>query len=64
MINIKGLAIATDGNFKRMAVTYDEIDNTGKVTNSNAKKNRVITDESVLDAVAIIENYALSIISE
>lgn len=38
MINIKGLAIATDGNFKRMAVTYDEIDNTGKVTNSNAKK--------------------------
>lgn len=64
MLNIKGLAIATDGNFKRMAVTYDEIDNTGKVVNSNVKINRVITDESVLDAVAIIENYALSIISE
>lgn len=58
MINIKGLAVATDGSCKRIAITYDEINDTGKVINSNIKINRVITDETVLEAIATIENYA------
>ena len=64
MINIKGLAIATDGSFKRMAITYDEIDDAGKVVNGNVKVNRIVTDETVLSAIATIEEYALSIISD
>ena len=62
MINIKGMAIATDGSFKRIAITYDEIDETGKVVNSNAKINRVITDNSVLEAISVIENYAKTVV--
>ena len=62
MINIKGMAIATDGSFKRIAITYDEIDETGKVINSNAKVNRVVTDETVLEAIAVIEDYAKTVV--
>ena len=63
MKNIKGFAIASDGNMKRIAITYDEIDETGKVTNSNVKFNRLITDENILSSVTVIENYVSSIIS-
>jgi hypothetical protein len=63
MKNIKGLAVATDGSLKRMAITYDEIDETtGKVINSNVKANRVVTDESVLDAIKLVEQLAQTII--
>lgn len=63
MLNIKSLAIATDGSYKRLAVTYDEIDDAGKIINSNVKVNRVVVDENVLHAVSTIENFAKSIIS-
>ena len=63
MKNIKGIAVATDGSLKRMAITYDVIDDeTGKVTSSNVKANRVVTDAEVLGEIAKIENYAQSII--
>ena len=58
MVNIKSLSIATDGSYKRLAVTYDEIDDTGKIVNGNVKVNRVIVDETVLHAVASIEDFA------
>lgn len=63
MINIKGFAVATDGTMKRVAITYDEIDNEGKVTNGNQKINRVVTDSTVLDAITTIENFAKTIVS-
>lgn len=63
MKNIKGIAIATDGNLKRMAITYDVIDETtGKVTASNVKTNRVVTDEEVLGEIAKIEKLAQTVI--
>ena len=62
MLNIKSLAIATDGSYKRLAVTYDEVDDTGKVINSNVKVNRVVVDDDVLSAVSTIEDFAKSII--
>ena len=65
MKNIKGIAIATDGSLKRMAITYDEIDvESGKVTKSNAKTNRVVTDEAILAKIAAIETFAQGIIDE
>jgi hypothetical protein len=63
MLNIKSLAIATDGSYKRLAVTYDEIDDAGKIINGNVKVNRVVVDENVLHAVSTIEDFAKSIIS-
>lgn len=63
MKNIKGIAVATDGSFKRMAITYDVIDEvTGKVTASNVKANRVVTDPDVLGEIEKIEQFAQSII--
>ena len=63
MKNIKGIAIATDGNLKRIAVTYDEIDETtGKIVNSNVKANRVVTDGIVLESIATIEGFVQEII--
>ena len=63
MRNIKGIAFATDGSLKRMAITYDEVDeSTGKVINSNAKTNRVVTDDTILESIASIEGFAQGII--
>lgn len=61
MKNIKGFAVGTDGNMKRVAITYDEIDDSGKVVNSNVKVNRVVTDSDVLKAIGAIEEYAQTI---
>lgn len=62
MNNIKALAILPDGNMKRIAITYDELNDEGKVINSNVKVNRIITDEDVLAAVEVIEDYAQSVV--
>lgn len=64
MVNVKSLAIATDGSYKRLAVTYDEVDDAGKVINSNVKVNRVVVDDAVLGAVSTIEDFAKSIIKD
>ena len=64
MINIKGIAIAQDGAMKRMAVTYDKIDDNGKIINPNVRFNRVITDGNILGTVAQLEDFAGKLISE
>ena len=64
MKNIKGFAVASDGNMKRIAITFDEISDTGKVINSNVKMNRIITDENVLAAVSTLEQYGQIVIEE
>lgn len=64
MKNIKGFAIATDGNMKRIAITYDEIDDTGKVINGNVKVNRIITDTEALTAVNNLETFGQTIIDD
>jgi hypothetical protein len=64
MKNIKGFAVASDGNMKRIAITFDEISDIGKVINSNVKMNRIITDENVLAAVSTLEQYGQIVIDE
>ena len=58
MINIKAIATATDGSVKRMAVTYDVINDEGKVISSNAKLNRVVIDQAALKAIDILKQLA------
>lgn len=62
MNNIKGFAVTTDGSRKRIAITFDVIDEQGKVTNSNSKINRVAVDETVLEAIKIVEEYAQTVV--
>lgn len=65
MNNVKGYAIATDGDMKRIAITYDVIDETtGKVTNSNVKVNRIVTDEKALESIAYLDEYCRGVIAE
>lgn len=58
MINIKAIATATDGSVKRMAITYDVINDDGKITSSNAKLNRVVIDQAALKAIDTLEQLA------
>lgn len=64
MKNIKGIAFAADGSMKRLAITYDEVNSDGKVTNQNVKVNRVVTDDKVINALATVEAFAQSIADE
>lgn len=64
MLNIKAVATATDGSVKRMAITYDIINEEGKVTTSNAKLNRVVVDHDALSAIDVLEKLALNSVSE
>ena len=64
MLNIKAVATATDGSVKRMAITYDIINEEGKVTTSNAKLNRVVVDQEALSAIDVLEKLALNSVSE
>lgn len=64
MKNIKGFAIANDGVMKRIAITYDEIDDNGNIVNPNVKVNRIITDNATLKAVETITKYAQTIVEE
>lgn len=58
MNNVKTISITTEGNGKRMAITFDVVDESGKVTASNKRINRVVVDETVLEAIKVVDTYA------
>ena len=62
MKNIKSFGVVSDGNMKRIAITYDELNEEGKVINSNVRLNRLITNADVLTAVAQIEVFAQTVV--
>lgn len=64
MKNLKGIAVVTDGSIKRMAMTYDVINDSGVATSVNKRLNRVVTDSDVTAAIKTLEAYAQSIIEE
>ena len=64
MKNIKGIAVVTDGSLKRMAVTFDVVEDDGTISRINQRINRVVTDSDVLEAVKEFEAYAQKIVDE
>lgn len=52
---ITGFAVIKDSLGKKIAYTSTEVDENGKVINSNVKQSFVVIDESLLDAIKIIE---------
>lgn len=62
MKNVKTISVTTEGSGKRMAITFDVVDESGKVTNPNKKTNRVVVDEAALEAITILESYAQSVV--
>ena len=64
MVNLKGFAVATEGDLKRLIVTYDTINEDGDITNRNKKLNKIIVDDDILNTVSTLETFAKSLISE
>lgn len=64
MKNIKGFAVANDGAMKRIAVTFDEINDKGEIINANVKMNRIVTDEKTLKALETVQKFAETIVEE
>ena len=63
MYNVKGYAVAKDGNMRRIAITYDVIDDTsGKPVKVNAKANNFIVDENVKAALSTVDAYVQNIV--
>lgn len=62
MNNIVGIGIIQIGNEKRVAVTYQTADENGKITASNQKMNRIITNTDVLNASKILNDYCQCLI--
>lgn len=62
MKNLKGIAVVTDGNTKRIAITYDVINDKGEATSVNKRINRIVTDSEVLNSILVVESYAQTII--
>lgn len=64
MINLRGFAVATEGNLRRLVITYDTINENGDITNRNKKVNKIITNENILNNVSAIEEFINTIIEE
>ena len=62
MNNITGIGVIQLGNAKRIGITYQVIDESGKITADNQATNKIITNEEVLKAVSVLNDYAQSII--
>ena len=62
MNNITGIGVIQLGNAKRIGITYQVVDESGKITADNQATNKIITNEEVLKAVSVLNDYAQSII--
>lgn len=64
MKNLKSMTVTTDGSVKRISITYDVIDENGKVIGSNKRLNRAITELTALKTIAGVEEIAASLMEE
>lgn len=62
MKNIKGLAMVSDGNLKRMAITYDVIGDDGTISITNRRINKIVVEPDAIEAINKLETYAQSIV--
>jgi hypothetical protein len=52
---LTGFAILNDRNGKRITYTYDVVDETGSVTESNNKESYIVLDEETKSAISALE---------
>ena len=52
---LTGFAILNDRNGKRITYTYDVVDETGSVTESNNKGSYIVLDEETKSAISTLE---------
>ncbi len=64
MINIQNISFSTDGQNKRVSVSWDEIDAEGRTISTNQRMSRIITDKTLLGYVGNITDIIEDMISE
>ena len=52
---LTGFAVLNDRNGKRITYTYDVVDETGSITESNNKESYIVLDEETKSAVSALE---------
>lgn len=62
MKNIKGIAVVSDGNLKRIAITFDIIDEDGTIKSSNGRVNKIVVDADTISAISSVEAYAQTVV--
>ena len=61
---LTSITLFNDAVGKRMSVSYSEIDEiTGRIVSDNNRKDRVITDTTVINQIAALETYAREFIN-
>ena len=58
MNKITGFSVLTIGEGKRVTVNYSVLDEAGNIRDTNQRANYVALDETVLEAIAAIEQDA------
>ena len=58
MNKITGFSVLTTGEGKRVTVNYSVLDEAGNIRDTNQRANYVALDETVLEAIAAIEQDA------
>lgn len=56
MIKLTGFAVVNSDVGKKIAYTYSEIDEAGNITKSNIKESYVAVDQTILQAIGVIED--------
>ena len=64
MTKITGFSVMTTGEGKRVTVNYSVLDEAGNIRDTNQRANYVALDETVLEAIAAIEQDAAAHVSE
>lgn len=62
--NIQSINLANDGKLQRVSIMWDELNDEGKTISTNNRATRVVTDNEVLNAISIVEEYAQAVIKE
>lgn len=64
MINLQNVSITTDGQHKRLNISWDIIDDNGKIISSNNRISRIVIDEEALSVIDDLEVIATGIIEQ
>lgn len=64
MINVQSINISNDGQLKRVSVMWNELTDYGKTVSTNNRVSRIVTDEAVIEAIGVVEQYVNSVIEE
>ena len=64
MNKITGFSVLTTGEGKRVTVNYSVLDDAGNIRDTNLRANYVALDETVLEAIAAIEQDAAAHLEE